>query len=363
MKTYKNIRILLIALIAIVAFAWMGVDMKTTEADTKQASAIFAGGCFWCMEPPFEKMDGVSSVVSGYIGGHKKDPTYKEVSAGNTGHLEAVEILYDPTKVTYKELLHVFWRQIDPTDAGGSFVDRGESYTSAIFYLNEEQKTLAEESIAALEASGRFDKPIVTTIREADTFYRAEEYHQDYYKRNPIRYKYYRYNSGRDKFIEKAWADKAADSMGVVPAGFVKPEVKELKETLSRMQFNVTQKDGTEPAFSNEYWNNKLDGIYVDVVSGEPLFSSADKYKSGTGWPSFTQPLEPGNIVEIEDSKFFIRRVEVRSKHADSHLGHVFSDGPKPTGLRYCMNSASMRFIPKTQLAAEGYGQYLKLFN
>lgn len=167
--------------------------------------AIFAGGCFWCMEPPFDKLKGVESTVSGYIGGSKINPTYEEVSAGKTGHIEAVEITFDPSKISYEDLLKVFWRQIEPTDDGGQFVDRGEQYTSAIFYLNETQKTIAEKSKTELQASGKFKTPIKTKIRQATKFYAAEDYHQDYYLKNTVRYKYYRYRSGRDEYLDKVW--------------------------------------------------------------------------------------------------------------------------------------------------------------
>jgi peptide methionine sulfoxide reductase msrA/msrB len=324
----------------------------------ENAVATFGGGCFWCMEPPFEQLEGVIDVVSGYTGGHVENPTYQQVIAGDTGHYEAVQVTYDPEIISYQDLLYVYWRQIDPTDDGGSFVDRGSQYRSAIFYHDTGQKRAAERSKKELDQSGRYDDPIVTEILPAETFYLAEEYHQDYFKKKTFRYKSYRAGSGRDQYIERVWGDDAQ----LPEEEYQRPSQEELKDRLTDLQFYVTQQDGTEPAFQNEYWDNKIEGIYVDVVSGQPLFSSTDKFKSGTGWPSFTRPIEADVLVEHEDNSLGMTRVEVRSALADSHLGHVFSDGPEPTGLRYCINSAALEFIPKAELAERGYGEYLDLF-
>lgn len=307
----------------------------------KEKTAIFAGGCFWCMEPPYAKLNGVKRVEPGYTGGHKENPTYEQVCGGGTGHYEAVRVTYDADAVTYDQLLDVFWRQIDPTDASGQFADRGTQYKTAIFYADEEHRAVAEDSKKRVERL--LGATVHTEILPAAVFYPAEGYHCEYYKKNPEHYGRYKKGSGREAFIHKVWGDDA------------------LKERLTPMQYNVTQKSATEPPFRNEYWDNREPGLYVDIVTGEPLFTSLDKFDSGCGWPSFTKPVEGQRLAEKPDHSLGRVRTEVRTQVSDAHLGHVFDDGPN--GMpRYCINSAALRFVPLDKLDEEGYGSYKKLF-
>ncbi len=361
-------------------------ETSTTEAAPSAshplATALFGNGCFWCVEHDLEEVSGVVSVVSGFAGGAAPDPTYKTYEAG--GHREVVLVTYDPAVVSYGNLVEHIIKHGDPTDAGGSFYDRGAAYAPAIYYSSDEERDVATAVIAAVDAAGVFEAPLPTPFLPQAAFYPAEEYHQDYAAKNPFKYQYYRAASGRTKFIEATWGEtlnqfnfstKPMSSENEAPEradavsfnqdswdDFTKPSTDMLKEQLTPLQYQVTQEEGTERSGSSPLDKNYTPGIYVDIVSGEPLFSSREKYDSGSGWPSFVAPIASDAVTLHEDRRLFSERTEVRSAHADSHLGHVFPDGPQDRGgQRFCMNGAALRFIPKAEMEAAGYGAWLSM--
>ncbi len=333
----------------------VGKESKMNPSYKGTETATFAGGCYWCMQPPFENLEGVVKVIAGFAGGHVKDPTYEEVATGTTGAKEAVQVIFYPEIISYSEILDVYWKQFNPTDPGGQFYDRGSQYETAIYYNSNSQKEVAEASKELLNKSGIFNKPIVTKIEKFTSFYPAAEGQQDFYKKDPVRFYTYEKASGREDFIKGVWGDTGLDK-------YKKPPESVLKKELTPLEYDVTQNDVTEKAFNNKYWNNHNAGIYVDIVTGAPLFCSTDKFDSGTGWPSFTQPIDPRYLIKDVDRSMGMVRIEVRSKFGGSHLGHVFDDGPAPTHLRYCINSAALKFIPKDDMKKDGYGQFLYLF-
>lgn len=349
----------------------------TISKEGGTTTTLIAGGCFWCVESDIEKLPGVISGISGYGGGTTENPTYQNYHDG--GHREVVEVKYDTSKVSYEQILIYAMKHMDPTDGGGSFYDRGESYSPAFYYKNDTEKATIENLIKEVNEKGPYGKPLQIVVLPLPKFWPAEDYHQDYYKGilSKVKYEYYRKNSGRDDFITKYWgADtgpnlpwrnkvataKVINTNQTTPMNwkiYTKPSQNILKAQMDPAAFSVTQEQGTERSHTSPLDKNFEKGIYVDILSGEPLYSSKEKFDSGTGWPSFVKPISPEAVIEKKDNGFFSSRTEIRSAIADNHIGHVFTDGPKDRGgLRYCMNGVALRFVPESDMDAAGYGDF-----
>ncbi len=324
------------------------------QLDDKNLDTIYlAGGCFWGLEEYFQRIDGVVDVTSGYANGNIENPTYNDVSHKNTGFAETIEIKYDPTKTDLTELLLYYFKIIDPTSINKQGNDVGSQYRTGIYYTDE--KSVDEINKVIEVEQKKYDKPIVVEVLPLKNFYKAEDYHQDYLRKHKGGYCHIDLN--------EATTGVERDPSLVKLNPYARPSDDILKKTLTEQQYNVTQKGATDRAFSHEYDKHNEKGIYVDVVTGEPLFSSEDKYDAGCGWPSFTKPIEKSHIREYLDTSFGMNRTEVKSAGGGSHLGHVFNDGPRDKGgMRYCINGSSLRFVPLDKMAAEGYGDYLYLF-
>ncbi|MGL5259375.1 MAG: bifunctional peptide-methionine (S)-S-oxide reductase MsrA/peptide-methionine (R)-S-oxide reductase MsrB [Lachnospiraceae bacterium] len=313
-----------------------------------EATIYLAGGCFWGVEEYMSRIPGILDARSGYANGSTNDPTYQDVITGKTGYAETVEVVYDSSVLPLDVLLQSYFKIIDPTRADGQGNDIGDQYRTGIFYTDDQELTTIETVV--MSEQEKYTTPIRTEVTPLTGFYLAEEYHQDYLKKNPNGYCHIDVSSAEETSLELAINSKE----------YAVPTKEYLKEHLSDIQYRVTQENDTERAFSNEYFDNFESGLYVDIVTGEPLFSSEDKYESGCGWPSFTKPIIPDVVVEHTDTSFKMVRTEVRSRSGNIHLGHVFNDGPKEKGgLRYCINSASIEFIPYNELETRGYEQLL----
>lgn len=324
-----------------------GVKDKTME---ERKEIYFAGGCFWGTEHFMKQINGVESTQVGYANGHTQHPTYREVCTDQTGFAETVKVVYDPQAVKLDLLIDLFFKTIDPTSVNRQGNDRGSQYRTGIYYTDKEDLPLIEAVVQS--QAKHYSKPLAVEIKPLENFYPAEDYHQDYLDKNPGGYCH----------IHPALFELARKANVSGKKVYRKPDEAALRENLTREQYAVTQQNATEPPFKNEYWDEKREGIYVDITTGEPLFVSTDKFDSGCGWPSFSKPIDKELVKENLDTSHGMRRIEVRSKTGDAHLGHVFDDGPRDKGgLRYCINSAALRFIPKEKMQEEGYGDYLFL--
>ena len=305
-----------------------------------------AGGCFWGLEAYMERIYGVEESVSGYANGKTENPAYEDLLYKNTGHAETVHVRYDPDKVNLNTLLIYYFKVVDPTSLNRQGYDIGTQYRTGIYYTDPEDEAIIQRAIGAEQK--KYPRQIVVEVQPLQQFFLAEEYHQDYLAKNPNGYCHIDLNLAYDVVID--------------PERYPKPPEAELRQNLTDSQFKVTQESATEAAFSNAFWDKFEPGLYVDVATGEPLFSSKDKFQSLCGWPSFSKPILPELVTYVRDNAYGMTRTEVRSRSGDSHLGHVFEDGPKELGgLRYCINSGALRFIPKDKMEESGYGYLLRV--
>ena len=319
-------------------------EQKMAMENTQNIREIYlAGGCFWGMEAYMERIHGVKDAISGYANGNTEKTSYQMI--GVTDHAETVKVTYDANQISLDKLLKYYFKVIDPTSVNKQGNDRGRQYRTGIYYQDGADKAVIEQALAQLQT--KYKKPVQIEVQPLKNYIVAEEYHQDYLKKNPNGYCHINLNKANEAIIDEKKYQKPSDEV--------------LKEKLTDLEYQVTQEAATERAFTHEYYKNQEDGIYVDITTGEPLFSSKDKFDAGCGWPSFTKPIATEVVNYKKDSSYGMNRVEVRSRAGEAHLGHVFEDGPRDRGgLRYCINGASLRFIPYDKMDEEGYGEFKK---